>query len=151
MHLAFAVFAIFATTALGQSCSATDSGVPGIRIKHPSRDEVYLIDPEGFRRHIPNEATYNRLFRTRDNIQSNTTAACIKLGPPLDVTETRLVKSRESGNYYLADKPVPKSSLVTYRWIVSLEVFDRYNFKSENAANVSQTQLDQSTDFRFWG
>jgi hypothetical protein len=143
-------FAMLVASAWAQ-CAATQNGSPGARIKDPSKDEVYLIDPEGYRRHIPNEAAYNRLFRSWDGIQSTTNTACIKLGPPLDSAEVKIVKSSSNGNYYIADKPVPNSSLVTYRWIISPEVFDKYNFKWENPANVSQTQLDQKADVRFWG
>src|SRR6478752_10883816 len=36
----------------------------GLRVKLPAQPSIWLIDPEGFRRGIPNPETYNNLFRS---------------------------------------------------------------------------------------
>ena len=41
---------------------------PGVRAKTAGDPAVYLIDPEGYRRHIPNPEVYGRLFKSWDGI-----------------------------------------------------------------------------------
>jgi hypothetical protein len=46
----------------GAKTSQKRPDLNGLRMQTPGKPEVYLID-DGCKRHIPNEKTYNNLFR----------------------------------------------------------------------------------------
>src|ERR1700732_1131 len=55
----------------------------GLRLKSPTGPQVYLIDPEGYRRWIPNPTTYNHLFRDWNGIITDINTIEIAEAAPL--------------------------------------------------------------------
>jgi hypothetical protein len=92
----------------------------GLRMKTPNHPEVYLIDPDGYRRWIPNTATYNNLFRGWDGIISDIDVDEIALGPAL-TDGAALAKADNNAAVYLVSNNMK-------RWIVSSAAMDKYDF-----------------------
>ena len=91
----------------------------GLRVKLPNRPEIYLID-RGYRRWIPNPATYNNLFRDWNGVVIDIDILQIPLGPQIS-SGAVLAKAVGTAPIYLVDQG-------TKRWIVSPDVFNRYHF-----------------------
>jgi hypothetical protein len=97
------------------------TSTPGERIKGPNSPAVYLVDPEGRRRWIPNERLYTELFRSWNGIKVRSDINCIIRGRDLDPIDTALRKSSDSPKVYIVMNGYK-------RWIVSEAVFNKYHF-----------------------
>jgi len=100
----------------------------GLRVKMPNRQEIYLID-SGYRRWIPNQATYDNLFRDRSGIISDINVDAIPLGANI-TSGAMLARASGTAPVYLIDQNVK-------RWIVSPAIFDQYWFASKQICTVS--------------
>ncbi len=91
----------------------------GLRVKLPSAPEIYLID-RGYRRWIPNPATYNNLFRDWNGIVTD-----------IDINEIPLASQISNGAILgRADGTAPVFLIDQgmKRWIVSPAIMDQYYF-----------------------
>ncbi|MEQ9322413.1 MAG: hypothetical protein RIF41_24825 [Polyangiaceae bacterium] len=101
----------------------------GKRVRYPGRAEVYLI-LDGQRRHVPDEATYDRLFDSWRDIVDTCDTDHIPLGRPLS-NDANLVRFVTPGLCLWGCTPSPKiylSSNSIHRWIVSERAFAKYGF-----------------------
>src|SRR5262245_24593851 len=73
----------FAVAVGAESWSAPRTDLAGIRIKSPNAPAIYLIDPDGYRRWIPDPDTYNNLFRDWNGIVVDIDVVSIPEGAPL--------------------------------------------------------------------
>jgi hypothetical protein len=130
---------------LGPAASA--SGVPrrdraGHRLVSPGDPEVYLVDPDGYRRRIPNHTTYNRLFRNWSGIADESRLEAIALGPDL-TTGTILVRGDQSDAIYLLDQG--RKRLVT-----DAAAMDKYWFNWSRIFSVRQGVIDRIPPAADW-
>jgi hypothetical protein len=117
-----------------------DTAVPrpdrsGQRLVCPGHAEIYLVDPDGFRRLVPNYTTYNRLFRSWSGIMDDARLADIAPRPPFS-TGTVLVRGDASERIYLVDEG-------QRRRITSAAVMDRYWFDWARLFVVKQALIDR--------
>jgi hypothetical protein len=114
---------------------------------------VFLIDPEGYKRLIPDTTTLHRLFGPNPRIVADDGYSSTRAGPDF-TKQAKLVQgnSTEAHNVYFADQPVRGSFFFRYRWIPSNDAMGRYRFDTKNIDKVttSQSEIDQNTDPRFW-
>jgi hypothetical protein len=114
----------------------------GHRLVRPGHPEIYLIDPNGYRRRIPNHTTYSRLFRNWSGIDDELHLDEIALGPEL-TTGTLLVRGNASDVIYLLDQG--RKRLVT-----DAAAMDKYWFNWSRIFPVRQAVIDripQGTDW----
>ena len=103
----------------------------GYRIQVPGQPAIWLID-EGKKRHIPNPATFNALFRNWEGIVQDINAVDIEDGPAI-MNGAILAQAEGDAAVYLVDVHhsvgnVP-SDLVKKRHITSPTRMDQYNFR----------------------
>jgi hypothetical protein len=119
--------------------SAVTAGPPrpdlrGTRVQSPGRPQIYIIDPEGYRRWIPNPSTYDNLFKTWDGV-------IVDLGTH-DIPE----RAALSNGAFLAKSPdavqVYLISNGQKRWITSPPVFDHYRFNWTKIQTMPSAALD---------
>jgi hypothetical protein len=92
----------------------------GLRVALPlGRSGVYLIDPQGYKRGIPDPTTYNNLFRDWNNIVTSIDITMISDGPGF-APGSILITAPGSG-VYLLDNGIKKG-------ISSPAVMDKYYF-----------------------
>ena len=91
----------------------------GLRVKLPNAPEIYLID-EGYRRWIPDPATYNNLFRDWNGIVVDIDINAIPLSMPIS---SGAILARGNGT-----APVFLISNGVKRWITSPAAMDKYYF-----------------------
>jgi hypothetical protein len=116
------------------------AGTPGQRIKTPTSGAIYMVDPEGRRRHI-HASVYDRTFRSWGGIITRSDALCITPGPAFD---TRSYLARDAqGAYYFVDQGVA-------RWIVSGHVYDKYHFRWDTPVLVTSAWLYENHTDRNW-
>jgi hypothetical protein len=115
------------------------AGVPGQRIKTPTSAAVYMVDPEGRRRLIPDRYTYEHFFRDWSGIITTADALCVYPGPALELAFDFLAKSSSGPAVYFADA-VGNSHQA--RWIPSAAVFDRYHFRWGAVGVADQEWID---------
>jgi hypothetical protein len=113
-----------AQTSMGMQHAVMHWGGPrpdlnGLRVKFPNQPEIYLID-RGYRRWIPNPATYNNLFRDWEGIVVDIDINEIPLAPQI-TSGAVLVRADGTAPVYLVDSGVK-------RWIVSPAMMDKYYF-----------------------
>jgi hypothetical protein len=113
------------------SCEAAPPSCPwpelaGQRLMSPGSPELYLIDSDGYRRCIPNQRTYDRLFRDWRGLANETWLDAIALGSPLS-RGTILVQGGPSGPVYLLDngrrRPIRDESVMEKYWFNPARVF----------------------------
>jgi hypothetical protein len=92
----------------------------GLRVKSPNQPAIYLIDPEGYRRWIPNPQTYNNLFRGWDGVIVDINIDEIAASTPLS---DGAILARADGT-----APVYIVSNGIKRWITSPQAMDKYDF-----------------------
>ena len=92
----------------------------GLRVKLPNHPEIYLIDPEGYRRWIPNPATYNNLFRNWDGVVTDIDIGEIAMSAPLS-NGAILARAASTAPVFLVSNGIK-------RWITSPPVMDKYYF-----------------------
>jgi hypothetical protein len=106
----------------------------GLRVKTPNSPAIFLIDPEGYRRWIPNPATYNNLFRDWNGVVVDINIGDIALG--LNLTDGALLV-RAAGT-----APVYFVSNGTKRWITSPAAMDKYYFNWNTVVQVPHVLVD---------
>src|SRR5260370_3926566 len=106
----------------------------GHRLVSPGHPEVYLIDPDGYRRRIPNHTTYNRLFRNWSGVDDEARLQEIALGPEL-TTGTILVRGDAVDASYLLDQG-------RKRMVTDAAVMDKYWFNWSRIFAVRQAVID---------
>jgi len=100
---------------------ALRTDLDGLRIRMPGNDAVYLMD-KGKKRHIPNPAVYNELFRNWDNIHLDLDK--IDTGAPLPETAI-LFRCVDDPKVFLLDGAPPHQ---VKRHIANPSVMDRFQF-----------------------
>jgi hypothetical protein len=109
--------------------------IAGRRLVSPGHPEVYLIDPDGYRRRIPNHTTYNRLFRNWSGIDDEARLKEIAMGPEL-TTGTILVRGDTADAIYLLDQG-------RKRLVADAAVMDKYWFNWNRIFAVRQAVIDR--------
>lgn len=99
----------------------TRTDLSGCRIKSPNDPAVFLIDPEGYRRWIPDQYTYNRLFTTWGGIIIDIDVVEIARGSDLSHGAT-LIRCEESSPVYFVSNGHK-------RWVTSPGVMGKYSFR----------------------
>ena len=107
-----------AVSSAAANFSLPDRELAGKLLKAPNSEDIYLIDPSGYRRLTP-AATFNKLFRDDVAVKRTAATSDIALGPSL--SGATLIKSDEDAKVYLLCNN-------TKRWIVSPAVFTKYGF-----------------------
>jgi hypothetical protein len=105
----------------------------GLRVKLPGRPEIYLID-QGYRRWIPNPATFNNLFRNWNGIVEEISITSIPQGQNIS-SGAVLARAYGTAPVYLVDRGLK-------RWITSPAAMDRYNFSWDRIYQVPNILLD---------
>ncbi|QNP68197.1 hypothetical protein IAG44_01095 [Streptomyces roseirectus] len=135
------------TTASPATAAAAACPGPGARVKATS-PSVFLVDPEGFLRHIPNATVYNRLYAGWSGITTLTDSALHSCWPydypeQYPLTDAYLVKTSGSSKVYIYDW-----GRGGYRWIVNASTFeDKYHF---SWADVRTQVLDPDSLLPSW-
>jgi len=91
----------------------------GLRVKLPNQPAIYLID-QGYRRWIPNPATYNNLFRDWNGIITDIGINDIPLATQI-TSGAILARGDGTAPVYLIDAGVK-------RWVTSPAAMDKYYF-----------------------
>jgi hypothetical protein len=107
----------------------------GRRLVRPGHAEIYLVDPHGYRRRVPNHTTYNRLFRNWSGISDEACLAEVALRPQF-TTGTVLVRGDASERIYLLDEGLR-------RLITHATVMEKYSFNWARLFVVKQALLDR--------
>jgi hypothetical protein len=113
----------------------------GFRLTRSARGTVFVVDRDGYRRHIPDRATYDRLFRDSSGIRE-TNVDSIALGPPID-PGTVLVRGGASGRTYIIDRGY-------LRLISSPAMIDKYWFARERIVLMEQVVLESLVPGADW-
>ncbi|MFC5475393.1 hypothetical protein [Paraherbaspirillum soli] len=100
----------------------------GLRVQLPGNPAVYLVDA-GRKRHIPDPATYNNLFRDWNGILQDIAINEIDTGTPISVGAV-LAQGFGDPAVYLIDNGIK-------RHIGSPATMDRYNFAWDKIQHVA--------------
>jgi hypothetical protein len=92
----------------------------GLRLKAPNDAAIYLVDPQGFLRWIPDPTTYNNLFRDWNGVISSLDIPNISRGPNL-TSGAVLATGAGTAPVYLVTNGAKD-------WITSPAVMDKYYF-----------------------
>ena len=103
-----------------------------MRVKLPTSSAIYLIDPDGYRRLIPDSATYTNLFHSRDGIIVDINVSQIPEGSPFTAGAV-LVKANSA--VYLVSNAIK-------RWITAVAVMDKYHFSWKHIFVVPPVLVD---------
>lgn len=106
----------------------------GMRVKLPDDAAIYLIDPLGYRRWIPNPPTYNNLFINWDGVIIDININEISTESPL-TSGAVLAKGQESDPVYLVSNNQK-------RHIASPAVMSKYYFNWDTIYEVPQILID---------
>jgi hypothetical protein len=105
----------------------------GVRCKFSNQPHIYLIDA-GCRRHIPDPATFNNLFRNWEGIVIDN-----------DINDIPEARAIQSGAVLSKGNLTPAVYLIDNgqkRHIISPAVMDKYNFAWNRIYVVPQVQID---------
>jgi hypothetical protein len=117
-----------------------------LRIKSPNSPDVYLIDPDGYRRWIRTAAEYEQLFRDWNGIVINPNVRCILARDPL-------TDGHGNGAWLVRAQGDPAVYLIvdgTKRWIPSSAVFDKYHFAWNKVGVATRYQVDSTPTGAPW-
>jgi hypothetical protein len=115
----------------------------GTRMKMPNQDAIYLVDPDGYRRLIPDAATYNNLFIDWTGIAIDIDISEIPESSALTVGAI-LATPWTFGPIYLVSNGMK-------RCIANMGVFDhKYFFNLEVVHTVQHVLLDFIFDGAIW-
>jgi hypothetical protein len=103
----------------------------GARVRDPRGDVYLMID--GRLRHVPDRATYDRIFREWGGFTDVPNASAYPVGEPLG-GDASLLRDPATGKVYLLVDG-------TRRWIVGPHVFDRYGFGWSHVEDLSADAL----------
>ena len=114
----------------------------GLRLKAPNDATLYLVDPDGFLRSIPNPATYNNLFRDWNGVVISTDIPSISQG--LNLTDGAvLVTASGTALVYLVSNGIK-------RWITSPATMDKYYFNWKTIFSVPHILVDSIPTGSSW-
>lgn len=106
----------------------------GLRVRSPNTAPIYVIDPDGYRRWIPNPDTYNNLFRDWTSVVVDLGTNLIAAGPALD-DGAFLARAPGTAPVYLVSNGQK-------RWIVSPATMDKYWFDWSKIRDVPLSALN---------
>jgi hypothetical protein len=112
----------------------------GLRVKlptvphEPNTDKIYVIDPDGYRRWIPNPDTYNNLFRDWTGVVTDIDIDEIPAEDPL-TDGAILARAEGNARVFLVSNNMK-------RWITSPAVMDKYHFNWDRVYQVPHILLD---------
>lgn len=106
----------------------------GLRVKLPTQPQIYLIDPDGYRRWIPNPVTYNNLFRDWNNVVVD---IAINEIPESSALTDGAILARADGA-----APVYLISNGIKRWITSPAAMDKYYFSWDRVYVLPHVMVD---------
>jgi hypothetical protein len=113
----------------------------GRRLMSAGGSDIFLVDNDGYRRHIADRATYNRLFRDFRGI-IETKVDSIASGSPIG-SGTVLVRGFHSKEIYVIDQG--------YKRLVSgPDVMDKYWFDWQRVNPISQAVLESIVSGAEW-
>ena len=119
---------------LTPSAIAPRPDLAGLRLKSPNDAAIYMVDPDGLLRWIPNAATYNNLFRDWNGVVISTDIPDISRG--LNLTDgSVLVQGTGTAAVYLASNGIK-------RWITSPATMDKYYFNWNTVFQVPPVLVD---------
>jgi hypothetical protein len=127
-------------TALPQSVVRPD--LAGRRLHVPGKRMIYLVDPEGYRRRIPSDFVYDRIFRENCAVVDCADIERIAKGAPL-AKDTMLVRALESEHLFLVD-------LGRRRAITHAAVMQKYGFAWGRVFAVRQALVDSIPQGATW-
>jgi hypothetical protein len=122
---------------LGASPKGTPMARPdlaGVRMKLPNDPAIYLIDPDGYRRWIPDPETYNNMFRNWDGVIVDIDVNDIAVASQLS-HGALLIKASSSAPVYLLSNGIK-------RWITAPEVMDKYYFSWDRIYQMPPAVVD---------
>ncbi|GLY02927.1 hypothetical protein Acsp01_33060 [Actinoplanes sp. NBRC 101535] len=114
----------------------------GRRLQLPGDGAVYLVDPEGYRRWIPDPETYDNLFRGRDDILMDLHLDLIAHRAAL-TSGAYLARVPDTVTFYLVSNN-------TKRRIASPETMDKYQFNGDKARPGTPELLAGLPDGPLW-
>ena len=114
----------------------------GYRLVYPGETEIYLVDPAGFRRRIPNRETYARLFRDGRGVVTTREVREVARHPDL-AQSTLLLSAELADSVYLLDDG-------RKRLITSSQVMDKYWFNWDRVSLVRRALVDALPNGEIW-
>jgi hypothetical protein len=126
--------------ALPQSVARPD--LAGRRLQVPGKSMIYLVDPEGYRRRVPSDFVYDRIFREHCAVVDCADIERIAKGAPL-AKDTMLVRALESEDLFLVD-------LGRRRAITRAAVMQKYGFAWGRVFAVRQALVDSIPRGETW-
>jgi hypothetical protein len=109
----------------------------GSRVRAPGQATVYLIDG-GFRRGVPDVATYEALFRDWECIIDDIDPETIRPGDPL-AAGTSLIREAGQAAVYFVDG-------TTRRHVAGPQTMDKYRFEWSRVKEVTHDELTRWPD-----
>src|ERR1700675_1641731 len=95
---------------------------------------VFLVDPQGFLRWIPDPVTYNNLFRDWNSIVVDIDLVNIAVGPALTSGAVLARGSSEAAVYLISNG--------TKQWITSPAAMDKYDLNWNTVVLVPNALVD---------
>ncbi len=115
----------------------------GRRLRLGAMSAVYLVDPAGHRRRIPNQTVHDLLFRDATGPEDMANAGEIALRPPLAVS-TMLLRGSASDAIYLLDQG-------RKRRVTGPAAMAKYSFEWDRVCVVRQVLIDSIPAGADWG
>jgi hypothetical protein len=106
----------------------------GQRLMAPGQSAIYIVDPNGYLRHIPDPATYNNLFRDWNGVIIDVNLIDIAQGPPLTPGAVLALGSGTSPVYLVTNG--------VKDWITSPAAMDKYYFNWGRVLTVPDVLVD---------
>jgi hypothetical protein len=113
-----------------------------LRVKSPATAHVYLIDPWGFKRWIPNASTYENLFYGWNGIHVDLNVNDISDGAPLS-DDAHLAKATDSQPVYLLSNGCKS-------WISSPGVMTNCNFDWQKIRTYAPVVINSIPNCQAW-
>jgi hypothetical protein len=114
----------------------------GLRLKAPNNPAVYVVDPQGFLRWIPDPATYNNLFRDWNSIVTDVDLVNVAMGPALTEGAVLAQGSGEAAVYLVSNG--------TKQWITSPAAMDKYDLNWKTVVQVPHVLVDSIPSGPSW-
>jgi len=114
----------------------------GYRLVYPGETDVYLVDPAGFRRRIPNRVTYSRLFRDGRGVVTTREAREVAQRPDLALSALLFSPELAAAIYLLDDG--------RKRLITSSQVMDKYWFNWGRVSLLRRALVDALPNGEIW-
>jgi hypothetical protein len=131
------------TWTMERGMPVTRQDLSGLRVRSPVDPAIFLIDPEGYRRHVPDPATYNNLFRDWSGIIVDINIPDIALADPLSPGAV-LARAADTPHVYLVSNGIK-------RHITSPAVMDKYHFSWGQIRVLPRVVMDAIPTGLPWG